>query len=569
MATIRKIPEPIRELPQKKKVAAYARISMETELMFHSFSAQVSHYSQLIQSNPQWQYAGVYADRGISGTGTKKRAEFNRMIADCEAGKIDIILVKSVSRFARNTLDLLKTVRHLRELGISVRFEEQNIDSLTEEGELMLTLMASVAQAESESISENAKWAIHKAFQNGIGNTRRRTLGYHWVDGKLTVIPEEAKVVKRIFTNFLAGGSHMKTAEELTGEGITSINGKPISVSAVGNILRNITYTGNTLLQKTFIQDPISKKKVMNTGELPQYFVQDTHEAIIDMDTFEQVQEKLARNKEMGRFPYNHTGRKYPFTMKVICGCCGRHYTRQLWNTSEIGKKRPTWVCTGKKAEKFRRCDSKNIPEAKLMEASAKVLGIPEFDEDIFFDKVESITVQGTHELLFCLHDGTEIIQHWEHTAQRASWTPERKARHAANRTTSPAKTKGASCMTGRIRCELCGLNYNKQTRKVAGAGMVTFWKCRGIRNGGACTSEQITHDHLNSILAEALGVAQMTEEIFTGQIDHIGMCEPGKLIIYKKDGSTIPCSYELLPMEKRQKPYRPRKRKGDATCQS
>lgn len=180
----------------------------------------------------------------------------------------------------------------------------------------------------------------------------------------------------------------------------------------------------------------------MNTGELPQYFVQDTHQAIIDMDTFERVQEKLARNKEMRRFPYNHTGKKYPFTMKVICGCCGRHYTRQLWNTSEIGKKRPSWVCTGKKAEKYRRCASKNIPEVKLMEASAAVLGIPEFDADIFFEKVESITVRGVHELLFRLKDGTEVSQHWEHTAQKASWTPERKARHAANRTASLAKTK-------------------------------------------------------------------------------------------------------------------------------
>ena len=223
------------------------------------------------------------------------------------------------------------------------------------------------------------------------------------MDGTQTVIAEEAKVVERTFRDFLAGDSQTKIARKLTQEGVTSVNGNPISVSAVGDILRNVTYTGNTLLQKTFIQDPISKKKVMNTGELPQYFVQDTHEAIIDMAAFEQVQKKLARNKEMGRFPYNHTGRKYPFTMKVICGCCGRHYTRQLWNTSAIGKKRPTWVCTGKKAEKYRRCDSKNIPEVKLMEASAKVLGIPEFDEDIFFDKVESITVRGAHELLFCL----------------------------------------------------------------------------------------------------------------------------------------------------------------------
>ena len=386
---------------------------MGTELMFHSFSAQVSHYSQLIQSNPQWQYAGVYADRGISGTGTKKRAEFNRMIADCEAGKIDIILVKSVSRFARNTLDLLQTVRHLRELGISVRFEEQNIDSLTDEGELMLTLMASVAQAESEAISENVKWAIRKAFQKGIGNTKRRTFGYHWVEGTMTVIQEEAEIVERISRDFLAGESQTKIAGKLTREGVTSVNGNPISVSAVGNILRNITYTGNTLLQKTFIRDPISRKKVMNTRELPQYFVKDTHEAIIDMDTFERAQEQFARNREMGRFPYNHTGKKYPFTMKVICGRCKRHYTRKLWNTSEISKKHPIWVCTGKKAEKYRRCDSKNISEAKLMEASAAVLGIPEFDENIFSDKVEAITVQGTHELLFCLKDGTEVTRHW------------------------------------------------------------------------------------------------------------------------------------------------------------
>ena len=418
------------ENDKKLRVAAYVRVSEETKETQHSLHAQEEFYRRQIQEKAEWELEGIYKDNGISGTDIKRREGLARLIGDCEDGKIDVILVKSVSRFARNTLDLLRMVRHLKQLDISVRFEEQNIDSLTEEGELLLTLMASVAQAESESISENVKWAICKAFQRGIGNTKRRTFGYHWVDGKLAVIPEEAEAVRRIFANFLAGSSHMKTAEELNGEGITSVNGKPISVSAVGNILRNITYTGNTLLQKTFIQDPISKKKVMNTGQLPQYFVKDTHEAIIDMDTFEQVQEQLARNKEMGRFPYNHTGKKYPFTMKVICGCCGRHYTRQLWNTSEVGKKRPSWVCTGKKTEKYRRCASKNIPEGKLMEASAAVLGIPEFEGDIFFDKVESVTVQGAHELLFCLKDGTEVTRYWEHTAQKASWTPERKARH-------------------------------------------------------------------------------------------------------------------------------------------
>lgn len=380
-------------MPEKMRIAVYARVSMESEQTEHSLAAQISYYNKWISSDPDWELVEIYTDKGISGTSLKKRSGFQRMITDCEAGKIDIILVKSVSRFARNTLDLLQTVRHLREIGVSVRFEEQNIDTLSEEGELMLTLMASIAQAESESISENAKWAIQKSFQKGIGNTKRRTFGYHWVDGKQVVIPEEAEAVKRIFSNFLAGISHMKTAEELNRDGIRSIHGNPMSVSAIGNILRNITYTGNTLLQKTFIKDPISKKKMVNNGELPQYFVKNSHEAIIDMETFEKVQEKFARNKEMGRFPYNHTGRKYPFTKKVICGCCGRHYTRHLWNTGKNGEKRPTWVCTGKKAEKFRRCNARNISEEKLMEASAAVLGLARFDEEVFQQKVKAITI--------------------------------------------------------------------------------------------------------------------------------------------------------------------------------
>lgn len=191
---------------KKLRVAAYVRVSEETKETQHSLQAQEEFYRRQIHEKVEWELAEIYKDNGISGTDIKRREGFVRLISDCKAGKIDLILVKSVSRFARNTLDLLRIVRYLKQLGVSVRFEEQNIDSLTEEGELMLTLIASVAQAESESISENIKWAIHKAFQNGIGNTRRRTLGYHWVDGKLTVIPEEAEVVKRIFTNFLAGG---------------------------------------------------------------------------------------------------------------------------------------------------------------------------------------------------------------------------------------------------------------------------------------------------------------------------------------------------------------------------
>lgn len=398
-------------MSEKLRVAAYARISEETMKMQHSIEAQMMYYRQMIENNPAWEFAGVYADVGISGTEMKKRSEMQRLLKDCENGKIDRILVKSISRFARNTIDLLNVVRFLKRMQIPVWFEEQDIDSMTEEGELMLTLMASVAQAESESISENAKWAIRKSFQKGIGNTKRRTFGYRWVDGKMMVIPEEAEVVKRIYANYLAGGSHMKMVEILAKEGVVSVTGKRISVSTISFMLRNITYTGNTLLQKTFIENPISKKKVINRGELPQYLVEHDHEAIIDMDTFQKVQEKLEERKKQGKFPYNHTKENYPFTKKVICGCCGRHYTRQLWNTSKSGGKKASWVCTGKKAEKYRSCNSENISEERLVEASVQILDGDKFDEKRFAEQVESIVVYGKQEILYKLRNGkTEKI---------------------------------------------------------------------------------------------------------------------------------------------------------------
>ena len=391
-------------MAEELKVAAYVRVSVESAQMQHSLQAQKEYYQQMIENESDWKFAGIYADKGISGTRIKQRTGFCEMIKDCEAGKINKILVKSVSRFSRNTVDLLNIVRKLKSQNISVWFEEQKIDSMTEEGELMLTLIVSIAQAESESISENEKWAIRKRFEQGIGNTKRRTFGYKWEDNQMVTIPEEAEVVKQIFSDFLGGSSYMKIVDRLTEKGITTVNGKLFSTSAISRILRNITYTGNTLLQKTFIQDPISKKKKMNKGELPQYFVENTHEAIIEMDTFQKVQEIFAYNKEAGKFPYNRTGKMYPFTKKVICSRCGRHYTRQLWNTSKNGEKCPTWICTGKKAEKHRKCDAKNIKEEKLMKASAEVLGLVEFDEARFDEMVESITVEKDGKLNFFLH---------------------------------------------------------------------------------------------------------------------------------------------------------------------
>ena len=325
MPNLRKIEAAVPTIREKKKVAAYARVSMQSERMLHSLSAQVSYYSGLIQKNPDWKYAGVYADDFISGTNTVKRDEFKRMLADCEAGKIDIILTKSISRFARNTVDLLETVRHLKDLGVEVRFEKENIRSMDGDGELMLTILASFAQEESRSISDNVKWGIRKRMQNGIPNGHFRIYGYRWEGDELVIVPEEAEIVKRIFQNFLDGKSRLETERELAAEGITTRDGCRWVDSNIKVVLTNVTYTGNLLLQKEFISDPISKQRKKNRAELPQYYVEDTHPAIIDKATIDFVQEEMARRRELGPLA-NKSLNTSCFTGKIKCPYCGQSY---------------------------------------------------------------------------------------------------------------------------------------------------------------------------------------------------------------------------------------------------
>ena len=295
MREVSKVKPSMPVMMRKKRVAAYARVSLDSERLMHSLSAQVSYYSEYIQKNPHWIYAGVYADEGITGTLTDKRDEFKRMIADCEAGKIDIILVKSISRFARNTVDLLKTVRHLKELGIEVRFEKENINSMSNDGELMLSILASFAQEESRSISENVKWGTRKRFEKGIPNGRVRVFGYRWEGDTLVIVPEEAETVKRIFADFIGGKVPRAIAKGLNDDGITTRMGCKWSDFGIRTILNNITYTGNMLLQKVFVDDPITKHRKINRGELPRYFVENTHKAIISKDIFDKAQKEFER----------------------------------------------------------------------------------------------------------------------------------------------------------------------------------------------------------------------------------------------------------------------------------
>ena len=329
MAKITRVEQAVPTIKTKKKVAAYARISMESERMNHSLSAQISYYSSLIQKNPDWQYAGVFADDGISGTGIAKRDEFRRMIEAAENGEIDIILTKSIQRFARNTVDLLETVRHLKDIGVEVRFEKEHINSMSGDGELMLTILASFAQEESRSLSENCKWGIRKRFEKGIPNGHFRVYGYRWEGNELVIVPEEAAVVRRIFQNFLDGKSRLETEREFAAEGITTRDGCRWVDSNIKVVLTNVTYTGNLLLQKEFISDPISKQRKKNRGQLPQYYVEDTHPAIIDKATFDYVQEEIARRKELGPRA-NKSLNLTCFSGKLKCPFCGISYAKVL-----------------------------------------------------------------------------------------------------------------------------------------------------------------------------------------------------------------------------------------------
>ena len=541
----------------RKRVAAYVRVSMDTERLRHSFAQQVSYYDDLIRNHPNWEYAGIYADEFVSGTGTEKRTEFRRLVEDCDAGKIDMILVKSISRFARNTVDLLNTVRYLKELGIEVRFEEQNINSLSGEGELMLTLLASFAQAESESISENLKWAIRKGFEQGRPNTHRRMLGYRWEEGRLVVVPEEAEVIRKIFADFLDGKSRRQCSCELKEQGYTTICGNDILAGSISFILTNPVYTGGMLLQKTFVKDPFSRKKCFNKGELPRYFVKESHEAIIDREMFVQVQERLDDNRRKGAFPYNRKGERYPFSGKIVCGKCGRNYRRQLWKNGD--RERPTWSCSRKNNVDLEGCDSQNITEMKLIEVTAEVLGLERFEETAFLERIEKIVVDGRHNLIYCFKDGKVVNQFWQKDGLKKCFDdPAFRLEREQRLVRARASRKGVSPFTGRIICECCGRNYRKQTRMVSGK-KEAIWLCGA---NGDCDNGFILNSRVEEFLNEVLGTAEFDREIYEAGVDYMGMPGSGFLNIYLKNGAVIERRFSPIRQEMRQRAFQKKTRK-------
>ena len=541
MRKISKIEPIMPAVAAKKKVAGYARISMESERMHHSLSAQISYYNALIQKKPEWEFAGVYADDGISGTGTAKRSEFLRMLADCEAGKIDIILTKSIQRFARNTVDLLETVRHLKNIGVEVRFEKENINSMSGDGELMLSILASFAQEESRSISENVKWGTRKRFEQGIPNGHFQIYGYRWEGDHLVVEPEEAKIVKMIFDDFLKGLSAESTEKKLEEMGVKSFKGVHFSNSSIRQILSNITYTGNFLFQKEYVTDPITGKSKINRGELPQYWVENTHEAIIPLETYQAVQAERQRRRELGVLA-NWSINTSCFTSKIKCPLCGKSYRR----SGKRQRKDPDevyyiWLCRTKSEKGAKSCSAKSIPEKKLKAVCAEVLGLEVFDETVFTEKIQQIIVYGEDTLEFHFKDGTIQQRKWTSTAKTDWWTEERRKewgeRHK-NKARNPNRAFYNE-FTGFIKCGNCGENYRSQGITYADGTKERYWRCCK-----SCGNTGIKHSTMQTLVCDVLGIKDFSEEQMDAVMEKT-IVKEGTVTFCFQDGHTENRNYE------------------------
>lgn len=348
---------------RKKRVAGYARVSTEHEEQQTSYEAQVDYYTQKIKARSDWEFVEVYTDKGITGTNTKRREGFNRMIQDALDGKIDLILTKSVSRFARNTVDTLSTIRKLKERGVAVFFEEQGIDTLDGKGELLITIMSSIAQEESRSISDNVTWGKRKCAADGkFQLAYKNFLGYRkGEDGLPEIVEEEAQIVRFIYRSFLQGKTASSIAKMLMEMNVATPSRKTEwTYGTVMSILQNEKYKGAALLQKTFTIDFLQKKTKVNEGEVPQYYIENSHEAIIDPVEHERVQLEINRRKELDR----RYSSAYTFSSRVQCSECGAFYGRKVWHSNDPYKAY-VWRCNDKYAGKT-RCTTPHFYEDVL-----------------------------------------------------------------------------------------------------------------------------------------------------------------------------------------------------------
>lgn len=400
-------------IQKRKRVCGYARVSTGKYAMLHSLSAQISYYSRYIQSQNNWQYAGVYADKALTGT-KDNRAEFQRMLDDCRAGKIDMIITKSITRFARNAVNLLEVIRELRSIGVDVWFENENIHSINKEGELLLTLLAAVAQAESLSVSENCKWKIRHNYEQGIANGFK-IYGYNICKRKITINKEQADVVREIFDMYIKGIGSVAIAKVLNDKGIPSPKGYQWHQGVIIEILKNEKYIGDLLLQKHYSQDHISKKTLVNKGELKQYYVTGNHDPIIDRDTFCTVQKIIERKEKINPHvePY-----EYQFKGLIFCGNCGGKYFRKKVHTGTPSEKY-VWKCSTYNNKGKQYCENKQIPDDVLINMASRCN-----------KEINTILILENNRVQFEFSDGTKTIMEW---SIDRTWDDETKKRNYYN----------------------------------------------------------------------------------------------------------------------------------------
>jgi len=503
-----------------RRVAAYARVSTNDEEQLTSYEAQMEYYTKHIKANAKWEFAGIYADRDRSGTTTKRRDDFNRMIADALAGKIDLIITKSVSRFARNTVDTLSTVRLLKEHGVEVYFEKENIYTFDSKGELLITIMSSLAQEESRSISENVTLGQRWRMQEGkVSLPYKRFLGYEkGADGVPAIVEEEAEIIHLIYRLFLYGKSPSAISTMLTDEGIPTPGGKyGWRPNGVISILTNEKYSGNALLQKKYTVDFLTKKQKVNEGEVPQYFVRGSHPAIIEPELFDLVQYEMKRRKESGRW----TSSTHPFSGKIICGECGGVYGSKIWHAHDEYR-RAVWQCN----EKYRGqgCRTTHLTEVQLQAAF-----LAAFNERLD-NKAEIL--EAYDEVLRVLTDNTTL------DAEAATLKDECEI--VMELTRKAVKENAAAALDQdeyRQRYEGLVARYEKASTRLA--------EIETLRLERSAKRTNITR-FLQTLVKHGDVVTEFDEELWYLTVDFITVYDDGRLAVSFRDGSEVSLPAEV-----------------------